>query len=107
VSRRPAARSSSAAPSRRCAVYTRVSTDHGLEQDFNSLDAQREACSAYVCSQALEGWIPAHGRYDDGGYSGASLDRPSAAADGGSKAHGPLNSVTPTGDGGKRQSPSR
>jgi len=80
VSRRPAARSSSAAPSRRCAVYTRVSTDHGLEQDFNSLDAQREACAAYVKSQAHEGWVLAHGRYDDGGYSGASLDRPAVQA---------------------------
>jgi site-specific DNA recombinase len=78
--RRPSARSSSATPSRRCAVYTRVSTDHGLEQDFNSLDAQREACAAYVRSQAHEGWVPAHGRYDDGGYSGASLDRPALQA---------------------------
>ena len=74
--RRPADRSRSAPASRRCAVYTRVSTDHGLEQDFNSLDAQREACVAYVKSQAHEGWALAHGRYDDGGYSGASLDRP-------------------------------
>ena len=78
--RRPGARSSSVTPSRRCAVYTRVSTDHGLEQDFNSLDAQREACAAYVRSQAHEGWVPAHGRYDDGGYSGASLDRPALQA---------------------------
>ena len=74
--RRPADRSRCAPTSRRCAVYTRVSTDHGLEQDFNSLDAQREACVAYVKSQAHEGWALAHGRYDDGGYSGASLDRP-------------------------------
>ncbi len=60
----------------RCAIYTRVSTDHGLEQDFNSLDAQREASQAYIKSQAHEGWrlIPAH--YDDGGFSGGSLDRP-------------------------------
>ena len=72
----PARTSGLCAASRRCAVYTRVSTDHGLEQDFNSLDAQREACMAYVRSQAHEGWILAHGRYDDGGYSGASLDRP-------------------------------
>jgi site-specific DNA recombinase len=69
--RRPTARPSSTSPSRRCAVYTRVSTDHGLEQDFNSLDAQREACAAYVRSQAHEGWILARGGYDDGGYSGA------------------------------------
>src|SRR4051794_33548847 len=60
----------------RCAIYTRKSTEHGLEQEFNSLDAQREACEAYVKSQAHEGWrlIPAH--YDDGGFSGGSLDRP-------------------------------
>ena len=60
----------------RCAVYTRKSTEYGLEQDFNSLDAQREACEAYIKSQAHEGWqlLPAH--YDDGGISGASLDRP-------------------------------
>ena len=73
--RRPGARSASAPSSKRCAVYTRVSTDHGLEQDFNSLDAQREACVAYVRSQAHEGWVLAHGRNDDGGYSGASLSR--------------------------------
>ena len=80
MSRRPRIRSASPPPSRRCAVYTRVSTDHGLEQDFNSLDAQREACAAYIRSQAHEGWILAHGRYDDGGYSGASLDRPALQA---------------------------
>jgi site-specific DNA recombinase len=54
--------------------------DHGLEQDFNSLDAQREACVAYVRSQAHEGWVLDHGRHDDGGYSGASLDRPALQA---------------------------
>src|SRR3981189_2375234 len=61
----------------RCAIYTRVSTEQGLEQDFNSLDAQREACEAYIKSQAHEGWrlIPDH--FDDGGLSGASLNRPS------------------------------
>jgi site-specific DNA recombinase len=80
VRRRPGARSASVPSSRRCAVYTRVSTDHGLEQDFNSLDAQREACVAYVRSQAHEGWVLAHGRHDDGGYSGASLDRPALQA---------------------------
>jgi site-specific DNA recombinase len=80
VRRRSGARSTSAPSSRRCAVYTRVSTDHGLEQDFNSLDAQREACVAYVRSQAHEGWVLAHGRHDDGGYSGASLDRPALQA---------------------------
>jgi DNA invertase Pin-like site-specific DNA recombinase len=60
----------------RCAIYTRVSTDHGLEQDFNSLDAQREASEAYVKSQAHEGWRLVRDHYDDGGYSGGSMDRP-------------------------------
>src|ERR1700760_3553848 len=60
----------------RCAIYTRVSTEQGLEQDFNSLDAQREACEAYIKSQAHEGWRLVRARYDDGGLSGASLDRP-------------------------------
>src|SRR5438477_3525157 len=65
-------------PSRpiRCAIYTRVSTDQRLEQDFNSLDAQREACQAYIKSQAQEGWRPSAKIYDDGGYSGGSLERP-------------------------------
>lgn len=60
----------------RCAIYTRKSTDEGLDQSFNSLDAQRESCEAYVRSQAGEGWrvLPEH--YDDGGYSGGNLDRP-------------------------------
>jgi site-specific DNA recombinase len=60
----------------RCAIYTRVSTDAGLEQEFNSLDAQREAAQAYVKSQAHEGWVLNWDRYDDGGYSGGSLERP-------------------------------
>ena len=54
----------------RCAVYTRVSTDSGLEQDFNSLDNQREASEAYIKSQADEGWKLVRERYDDGGFSG-------------------------------------
>jgi DNA invertase Pin-like site-specific DNA recombinase len=60
----------------RCAIYTRKSTEHNLDLAFNSLDAQREACEAYIKSQAHEGWklIPSH--FDDGGLSGASLDRP-------------------------------
>src|SRR5215203_4776206 len=57
-----------------CAIYTRVSTEHGLEQDFNSLDAQREAAEAYIKSQAQEGWVKT--AYDDGGFSGGSTDRP-------------------------------
>jgi site-specific DNA recombinase len=60
----------------RCAVYTRVSTDQGLDQDFNSLDAQYEASSAYIKSQAHAGWTLIRSRYDDGGYSGGSTDRP-------------------------------
>ena len=60
----------------RCAIYTRVSTDAGLEQDFNSLDAQREACEAYIKSQLHEGWRLIRDRFDDGGYSGGSLERP-------------------------------
>jgi site-specific DNA recombinase len=60
----------------RCAIYTRKSTEYNLELAFNSLDAQREACEAYIKSQAHEGWrlIPLH--YDDGAFSGASLERP-------------------------------
>jgi site-specific DNA recombinase len=60
----------------RCAIYTRVSTDQGLEQDFNSLDAQREASEAYIKSQAHEGWRLIRDHYDDGGFSGGSMDRP-------------------------------
>ncbi len=60
----------------RCAVYTRKSSEEGLEQEFNSLDAQREACEAYIKSQAGEGWQLIRTRYDDGAYSGGTLDRP-------------------------------
>jgi len=60
----------------RCAIYTRKSTDEGLDQEFNSLDAQREAGEAFVKSQAAEGWICLPDRYDDGGFSGGNLDRP-------------------------------
>jgi DNA invertase Pin-like site-specific DNA recombinase len=60
----------------RCAIYTRKSTEEGLEQDFNSLDAQRESCAAYITSQKAEGWTSVDGRYDDGGYSGGTLERP-------------------------------
>src|SRR5437016_11057172 len=60
----------------RCAIYTRKSTEHNLDLEFNSLDAQREACEAYIKSQAHEGWRLVPGRYDDSGLSGASLDRP-------------------------------
>ena len=60
----------------RCAVYTRKSSDEGLEQAFNSLDAQREACAAYVASQTGQGWRMLPHRYDDGGVSGGTLERP-------------------------------
>src|SRR5437764_11667755 len=60
----------------RCAVYTRKSSEEGLEQEFNSLDAQREACEAYIASQKPEGWVLVPDHYDDGGISGATLDRP-------------------------------
>jgi site-specific DNA recombinase len=59
-----------------CAIYTRKSSEEGLEQEFNSLDAQREACEAFVASQRAEGWMPIPDRYDDGGFSGATLERP-------------------------------
>ena len=60
----------------RCAIYTRKSTEHGLELEFNSLDAQREACEAYIKSQATEGWRAVANRYDDPAYSGGNIDRP-------------------------------
>ena len=60
----------------RCAIYTRKSTDEGLEQSFNSLDAQREACAAFIASQKHEGWILHDTSYDDGGWSGGTLERP-------------------------------
>src|SRR3954467_9561201 len=60
----------------RCAVYTRKSSEEGLEQSFNSLHAQREACEAYIKSQRHEGWSVAATAYDDGGFSGGTLDRP-------------------------------
>ena len=60
----------------RCAIYTRKSTEEGLEQDFNSLDAQREACDAYIKSQVHEGWVLVDKQYNDGGYSGGTMERP-------------------------------
>ena len=60
----------------RCAVYTRKSTDEGLDREFNTLDAQRDACEAYVASQRAEGWLLVRDRYDDGGFSGGTLERP-------------------------------
>jgi len=66
----------STSPKLRCAVYTRKSTEEGLEQEFNSLDAQREACLAFIASQAGLGWKLVHEHYDDGGVSGGTMDRP-------------------------------
>src|SRR3977135_1584429 len=60
----------------RCAIYTRKSSEEGLEMEFNSLDAQREACEAYIVSQRAEGWVQVDDRYDDGGISGGTLERP-------------------------------
>lgn len=60
----------------RCAVYTRKSTDEGLEKGFNTLDAQRDACEAFIASQRAEGWVLVPDRYDDGGFSGGTLERP-------------------------------
>src|ERR1700720_4097035 len=60
----------------RCAIYTRKSSEEGLEQEFNSLQAQREACEAFIESQRQEGWVCLRAAYDDGGFSGARMDRP-------------------------------
>jgi DNA invertase Pin-like site-specific DNA recombinase len=60
----------------RCAIYTRKSTEEGLDMEFNSLEAQREACSAYIASQRAEGWVELADQYDDGGFSGGTLERP-------------------------------
>ena len=63
---------------KRCAIYTRKSSEEGLEQEFNSLAAQRAACEAYIRSQQHEGWTPAKTRYDDGGFSGGNMERPAS-----------------------------
>jgi site-specific DNA recombinase len=60
----------------RCAIYTRKSTEEGLEQEFNSLDAQRESAERYIASQEGEGWVCVPGRYDDGGFTGGNTERP-------------------------------
>ncbi len=74
--RQEAAPAPPAARKLRCAVYTRKISEEGLEQAFNSLDAQREACEAYILSQRAEGWLLVPDRYDDGGVSGGTLERP-------------------------------
>src|ERR1700691_4954546 len=63
-------------PDIHCAVYTRKSSEEGLEQSFNSLEAQREACIAYIQSQKHEGWVALPDNYDDGGFSGGNMERP-------------------------------
>src|SRR6266849_6468585 len=63
-------------PTVRCAIYTRKSTEEGLDQDFNSLHAQREAAEAYIKSQKHLGWTLVSNHYDDGGFTGGNLDRP-------------------------------
>jgi site-specific DNA recombinase len=60
----------------RCAAYTRKSSEEGLDHEFNSLQAQREACEAFITSQRHEGWVCLRGGYDDGGFSGATMGRP-------------------------------
>ena len=60
----------------RCAIYTRKSTEEGLEQEFNSLDAQRESAEAFIRSQTHDGWTCLPQRYDDGGFTGGNMDRP-------------------------------
>ena len=64
------------APVVRCACYSRKSTCEGLDSDFNTLDAQRESCEAYIQSQRSEGWVAVEDRYDDGGFSGGNIERP-------------------------------
>jgi len=73
---RPAANSTRRNGTVRCAIYTRKSSEEGLEQEFNSLQAQREACEAFITSQRHEGWVCLPKAYDDGGFSGATIDRP-------------------------------
>ena len=76
MANRSAASTVRAAAKLRCAIYTRKSSEEGLEQDFNSLDAQREACEAFIASQKREGWSLVGEMYDDGGFSGATMERP-------------------------------
>src|SRR5215469_11880897 len=72
---RPAANSTRRNGTVRCAIYTRKSSEEGLEQEFNSLQAQREACEAFINSQRHEGWVCLPKAYNDGGFSGATIDR--------------------------------
>jgi site-specific DNA recombinase len=74
--RKSLALAAAVAETKRCAIYTRKSTSAGLEQDFNSLDAQREACEHYIRNQACIGWKLIDDKYDDGGFTGANIERP-------------------------------
>jgi len=76
MANRSALNSNRAPAKLRCAIYTRKSSEEGLEQDFNSLDAQREACEAFIASQKREGWALLGEMHDDGGFSGATMERP-------------------------------
>src|SRR5207342_1734162 len=76
MSKAPHLPSKAKAPVVRCVIYSRKSTEEGLEQEFNSLDAQRESAEAYIKSQAHEGWRCLPERYDDGGFSGGTMERP-------------------------------
>ena len=80
----------------RCAIYTRKSTEEGLQQEFNSLDAQREAAEAYVKSQAAEGWACLPARYDDGGFTGGNMDRPPCSASSPTSGKAPSTRPWPT-----------
>ena len=75
----PTASRATALQTVRCAIYTRKSSEEGLDQEFNSLDAQREAAQAYIASQQHAGWSLLADRYDDGGYTGGNMDRPALA----------------------------
>jgi hypothetical protein len=78
MSRKPTASGPTAIPvlMRRCAIYTRKSTDENLDRQFNTLDAQRDSCEAYILSQRSVGWVLVADHYDDGGFTGANLERP-------------------------------
>ena len=72
----PSKKAAATLPLVRCAIYTRKSTEEGLEQEFNSLDAQRESATAFIRSQTHEGWTCLPQRYDDGGFTGGNMERP-------------------------------
>src|SRR5690606_9616789 len=76
VKRPPTRQNEADAKKVRCAIYTRKSTEEGLQQEFNTLDAQRESAEAFIASQRQEGWVCLPDRYDDGGFTGGNLERP-------------------------------